>query len=736
VTATSDGAPEGAGAASLTAGILAQEDELQRREPPAPLDRDHHLGAREAHMTLREGLAKGGTRTFVVLLLLNSLDELESAALTVLGPDIAEGLGISTGAMVFITVVSTAFFVVGSVPLGYLADRMRRPPIIGVCSLIFSGMVFLSGLAANAFMLFWTRFGAGISKANTIPVHNSLLADTYPVTVRGRIGATIAMSGRATAAISPLLVGAIAVAAGGVEGEGWRWAFYLLGIPVAIAAIAAFRLREPVRGQWEKRDVLAEVIEDAEIPISMEAGFARIWQIRTMRSVIVAFSALGFILFPREALSNFFLEDEFGLDALGRGLVAFSIGVCMVAVLPFAGRHFDRLYRQDPARALALVGWLILPGAVMVPIQFNMPNAVLFTIAGIPTTVAAAAAFAMVGPLLQQVVPYRLRGVGTALGTLYIFLTGALGGALLSALLVGSFGERTAVIVLSVPSTLVGGTVLIRSSRYIRADIAMVVEDVRREHEESQAMAADPGNIPALAVSDVDFSYGAVQVLFGVDLHVARGETLALLGTNGAGKSTVLRVIAGLGTPSRGTVRLGGRNITFSTPEQRARMGIVMLPGGRGVFPTMTVAENLEMGAYLLRGDRRLQRERVESVLELFPVLADRRGQPAGALSGGQQQQLALARVMLHEPEVLIIDELSLGLAPVVVAELLEVLERIKASRDQTMIIVEQSLNVALAFADRAVFMEKGQVRFEGPAAELAERDDLARAVFFGDEGG
>jgi ABC-type branched-subunit amino acid transport system ATPase component/predicted MFS family arabinose efflux permease len=736
VSTTADGPGEGTGAASLTAGILAQEDELQRREPPAPLDREHHLGAREGQMTLREGLAKGGRRTFVILLLLNSLDELESAALTVLGPDIADALGISTGAMVFITVVSTAFFVVGSVPLGYLADRTRRAPIVGVCSLIFSAMVFLSGLAANAFMLFWTRFGAGISKANTIPVHNSLLADTYPVTVRGRIGATIAMSGRATAAISPLLVGAIAVAAGGVEGEGWRWAFYLLGIPVAIVGIVAFTLREPIRGQWEKRDVLAEVIEDADVPISMEAGFARIWQIRTMRSVIVAFSALGFILFPREALSNFFLEDEFGLDALGRGLVAFSIGVCMVAVLPFAGRHFDRLYREDPAKALALVGWLILPGAVMVPIQFNMPNAVLFTIAGIPTTVAAAAAFAMVGPLLQQVVPYRLRGVGTALGTLYIFLTGALGGALLSALLVGSFGERTAVIVLSVPATLIGGTVLIRSSRYIRADIAMVVDDVRREHTETQAMAADPENIPALTVSGIDFSYGAVQVLFGVDFHVARGETLALLGTNGAGKSTVLRVIAGLGTPSQGTVRLGGRNITFSTPEQRARMGIQMLPGGKGVFPSMSVAENLEMGAYLLRGDRRTQRARIESVLELFPVLAERRNQAAGSMSGGQQQQLALARVMLHEPELLIIDELSLGLAPVVVAELLEVIERIKAERGQTMIIVEQSLNVALAFADRAVFMEKGQVRFEGPAAELAERDDLARAVFFGDEGG
>jgi len=722
-------------AASLTSGMLAREDELHGSQDPV-LDRDRVLGAREEDMTLRQGLAKGGLTTFVVLLVLNSLDELESAALVVLGPDIAETLGMSDGAMVFVSVVAAAFFVVGAVPLGYLADRCRRAPIIGVCSLLFSAMVFLSGLVVNAFMLFWVRFGAGIAKANTIPVHSSLLADTYPVTVRGRIGGAVAMSGRAVAALSPLAVGAIAVAAGGVDEEGWRWAFYLLGLPVAVAAVFAFRLPEPVRGQWEKRDVLASVTEDAHVPISMEAGFARIWQIRTMRSVIVGFSALGFILFPRESLSSFFLEEEFGLDALGRGLVAFTTGVCMAAALPFAGRAFDRLYRDDPARALAMVGWLILPGAVLVPVQFSMPNAVLFTIAGIPTTVAAGAAYAMAGPVLQQVVPYRLRGLGTALGTLYIFVVGALGGALLSALLVGSFGERTTVIVLAVPSTLAGAVILVNSSRYIRSDIAMAVDDLRREHAEHEEMAAHPDDVPALAVSGIDFSYGHVQVLFDVSFHVDRGETLALLGTNGAGKSTVLRVVAGLGTPSRGTVRLHGGNITFTTPEQRAGMGIQVLPGGRGVFPSMSVRENLEMGAYLLRGDRALQRERIARVLSDFPVLADRLGQTAGLLSGGQQQQLALARVLLHEPEVLIIDELSLGLAPAIVSELLDVLDRIKEQRGQAMIVVEQSLDVALRIADRAVFMEKGAVRFEGPASELAARDDLARAVFLGTEGG
>lgn len=722
-------------AAALTSGVLALEDELRNDEEPV-LDRDRLLGANEEEMTLRQGLAKGGATTFVVLLLLNSLDELESAALTVLGPDIADTLGMSDGAMVFISVVSAAFFVVGAVPLGYLADRHRRGPIIGVCSLVFSAMVFLTGFVANAFMLFWTRFGAGIAKSNTQPVHGSLLADTYPITVRGRIGGAIAMSGRAVAALSPLAVGGIAVAAGGVDEEGWRWSFYLLGVPVAFLAAAAFRLPEPIRGQWEKRDVLAAVAEDAEVPVSMEAGFARIWQIRTMRAVVIGFSALGFILFPRESLSNFFLEEEFGLDALGRGLVAFTTGVCMVVALPFAGRWFDRLYREDPARALAMIGYLILPGAVMVPVQFHMPNAVLFTLAGIPTTVAAAAAFAMAGPVLQQVVPYRLRGMGTALGTLYIFVVGALGGALLSALLVGSFGERAAVIVLAVPSTLAGGLILVSSSRHIRTDIAMAVDDLRREHEEHRAMADRPDRIPALSVRGVDFSYGPVQVLFDVGFHVDRGETLALLGTNGAGKSTVLRVIAGLGTPARGTVRLHGQNITFSTPEQRAEWGIQVLPGGRGVFPSMTVRENLQMGSYLLRHDRVLQHERIDRVLSDLPALASKLDQPARSMSGGQQQQLALARVLLHEPELLIIDELSLGLAPAIVAELLDVLARIKQERNQTMIVVEQSLDVALRIADRAVFMEKGAVRFEGPAAELAERDDLARAVFFGHEGG
>ena len=159
------------------------------------------------------------------------------------------------------------------------------------------------------------------------------------------------------------------------------------------------------------------------------------------------------------------------------------------------------------------------------------------------------------------------------------------------------------------------------------------------------------------------------------------------------------------------------------------------MPGGQGVFPALTVQQNLTISTRISAASRGEAAECIARVLELFPELADRRSQVAGNLSGGQRQMLALARVLIHEPEVLLIDELSLGLAPVVVQRLLEVVESLKA-RGQTMVIVEQSLNVALAIADRAIFLEKGEVRFEGPAADLLERDDLVRAVFFGTEGG
>ena len=248
----------------------------------------------------------------------------------------------------------------------------------------------------------------------------------------------------------------------------------------------------------------------------------------------------------------------------------------------------------------------------------------------------------------------------------------------------------------------------------MKRDISLVVEELLDEQEEQRRITADPDDVPVLQVHNLDVSYGPLQVLFGVDLEVKRGEVLALLGTNGAGKSTLLRAVSGLVLPDRGVVRMNGHTITLTDPEIRVAMGMVQVPGGDALFPNQTVAENLEVWSWLVE-DPVKRRERMEVVLETFPVVKERLKARAGSMSGGEQQMLALSKAVMLDPEILLVDELSLGLAPLVVQQLLEVVERMKAN-GLTMVIVEQSVNVALAVADRAVFMERGHVRFEGPA--------------------
>ena len=237
-----------------------------------------------------------------------------------------------------------------------------------------------------------------------------------------------------------------------------------------------------------------------------------------------------------------------------------------------------------------------------------------------------------------------------------------------------------------------------------------------------------PSDDAVLVCRGVDAGYDGVQVLFGVDVEVRRGEVLALLGTNGAGKSTLLRVVSGLLPAWAGSVSLDGADVTCVDPVGMAKRKVVQVPGGRGVFPTLTVSEHFTAAAWLLKGDPGVAARR-EEVLERFPRLRERYDQMAGNLSGGEQQQLALGMAFLSLPDLLIIDELSLGLAPTIVEQLLDLVREINA-RGTAVVLVEQSVNVALTVADRAYFMEKGEVRFEGPTADLLERDDIVRSVF------
>jgi ABC-type branched-subunit amino acid transport system ATPase component len=280
----------------------------------------------------------------------------------------------------------------------------------------------------------------------------------------------------------------------------------------------------------------------------------------------------------------------------------------------------------------------------------------------------------------------------------------------------------------------IGASLMAYGARFVRNDIALAVEELREERDELERRRNTDEPPPLLQVTNLDFAYGNLQVLFDVHVEVVEGETLALLGTNGAGKSTLLKVISGLEYPTRGVVRLDGRTITYSDAEHRVRSGIVQMPGGSATFPSMTVRDNLLAGAYII-GGRRESEAKIDEVVELFPKLHERMSIPAGMLSGGEQQQLGLAKAMLLQPRLLCIDEFSLGLAPTAVADLLTVLEALRRT-GLTMILVEQSVNLALSVADRAIFMEKGRIRFEGAAADLLERDDLLRAVFLHDAAG
>jgi ABC-type branched-subunit amino acid transport system ATPase component/ABC-type branched-subunit amino acid transport system permease subunit len=241
--------------------------------------------------------------------------------------------------------------------------------------------------------------------------------------------------------------------------------------------------------------------------------------------------------------------------------------------------------------------------------------------------------------------------------------------------------------------------------------------------------AAAPMGNNLLVVRGLDVAYGKTQVLFGVNFHVRRGEIVALLGTNGAGKSTLLSAICGLVPPVAGAITYDGEDITGDSPNQTVRNGIVMVPGGKGVFPSLTVEENLRLAAWIYARDTEYVREATEQVLEYFPILRSRWDQKAGNLSGGEQQMLTLAQAFIAKPQLLMIDELSLGLAPIIVEQLLSI---VKAIHDNgtTVVLVEQSVNLAITLAQRAVFMEKGEVRFDGPTAELLERPDVLHAVF------
>jgi len=229
-----------------------------------------------------------------------------------------------------------------------------------------------------------------------------------------------------------------------------------------------------------------------------------------------------------------------------------------------------------------------------------------------------------------------------------------------------------------------------------------------------------------LEVTGLDASYGPIQVLRGLGLRVDEGEIVVLLGANGAGKTTTIRAICQM-VDNKGSVRMGGAELVGQRPEKMAALGIAHVPQGRGTFPELTVEENLQVGAYV-RKDRPEIRNDIDRSYALFPRLGERRTQIAGSLSGGEQQMLAVARALMSRPKLLLLDEPSLGLAPLIIQDLFARFDELNENEGVTMFIVEQNANLALDIADRAYVLEAGQIVLSGTAAELRANDAVRRA--------
>ena len=720
------GTPRPQGLAELASAVVDGEAEHVPDDPAAPLSDADALAEEGEAEPLRATLRRWGARPLAVLFALNVLDELDRFAIVTLAPDIRADLGLSNAAMGGISALGAVVVVTLGLPFGVLADRgTRRPTIAGVAAMVWGGVIALTAMVQTAVHLAGVTLLSGLGKATVEPIHGSLLADYYPPAARGRVYAVHQSANAVGAAVGPLLAGGIAFV------FGWRWVFLVLAVPSVLAGLAALRLPEPGRGRHERAAVAAtdaEVTADAApaARVPLMTAVRRLTAIRTLRYLYGGIGLLGFGLISGPTLLSVYFDEQWGVGELGRAAIFSVIAVGSVVGVSLGGTMSDRLFRHDPAWPVFLIGASLVLYSGVQAIAVWLPALVLVVVVLVAATAGVGAATVSIRQVVAAVSPPAFRSLAFAMLGVYIALYGGFLGGVLFGAIADASSPRLALTLLVIPGSL-AGVLMLLGARTVRSDMADVAADVRQEATASARRRTSGGNL--LEVRAVDFAYGPVQVLFDVDLDVPEGEIVALLGTNGAGKSTLLRLVTGLDHPARGTIRFDGQDTTFLEAEQLLGLGIAQMPGGKAVFPSLSIVENLRVGAYTFRKDTaRVERE-IKQVEEWFPILGERRDQPASTLSGGEQQMLALGKAFLTNPRLLCIDELSLGLAPAVVGSLLEIVRTMHA-RGTTIILVEQSLNVALSLAETAVFMEKGQVRFTGRAQELLDRPDLARSVF------
>ena len=475
------------------------------------------------------------------------------------------------------------------------------------------------------------------------------------------------------AIIGPLTAGIIAYR------WGWRWPFIIFTFPTLIFVVLAWRLREPKRGVFERRAAGAseEAAQTEEARPSFAESWRIVWKINSLRRIWYALPFLAVSLIGFSVLSALLYEQIFHLDERARGVIAACVEPAQLIGLIVGARIATRVMAKGGAEAilgfLSKVAFIICVGLIVFALApyLWVTIVVNFVITGMGAILAPG-----IFAALSLAIPPRARSMGFSVASLWIIP----GLAILP--IIGYIGDHAGLragMLLMTPVFLIGGLILGTTKNTINSDIADVWRATAARSEVAYERAQ--GRAKLLLVRGLEVSYGSVQVLFDVDMEVDEGTCVALLGTNGAGKSTLLKAISGVVEADRGTVIFDGREMTHAPPNEIAAFGIRQVPGGQGVFLNLTVDENLHCASWLHRHDKEATEEGIERVLALFPVLADRIDDPAGNLSGGQQQMLALGMAFLSKPRLLMIDELSLGLAPVVVAQLLPLIDRLARER-------------------------------------------------------
>ncbi|MDP9101848.1 MAG: MFS transporter [Actinomycetota bacterium] len=646
----------------------------------------------------------GPPRVLVILCLSTLFARVDEQAIGVLLPQLRAEFAINLTFLTVLASVVAQCAVLGQLPAGYLADRVRRVWLVRAGTLLTAATVAAQGLVPGIGSVVAARLANGAAQSISPPASFSLQSDYFPRTSRARVFFLVFAASQVGLIVGPVVAGLLG------QRLGWRPTLLALGGLGTLFALLTLLLREPVRGLQDRAGIEAPLPP----PPTFSQAYRAAARISTMRRLWYATPLLNIrSVFTFLVIPAFFSEVyQFSTSQLGL-FVALS-GVSGLVGLAVAGPVSDRVLADRPGRLMTLMGLITtLQAALLVAVSFAPSLVVAIAATQVMVLIETALQPAFF-TLIALVVPTRLRGLGLATGAPWQSL-GLLGAPFIVAL-VARIGLQRGILVY-VPLLLIGAAIVGTGGPGVERDIRAVRA---AERADTRARTSDT----LLVIRGLEVAYSGVQVLFGVDLDVREGEVVALVGTNGAGKSTLLRAVAGTTQASGGAVFVTGTETTHLAPHETAALGVALMPGGAATFPALTVAENLHAAA-----------PDFEPALAVFPVLRERLNAVAGTLSGGEQQMVGLAQALLQRPRLLLVDELSLGLAPAVVGQLLDVLKQLKAA-GTTIVVVEQSLNVAVTIADRAVFMEQGQIRFDGPTDELLARPELVRSIFLGGAAG